>query len=111
MSRLRLFLCGAGNPEGVRLALRVNARDRLWEEIILLNDDTWSLGELQMGVTVAGRFGLLAHAYRGLTEVANVVGRTTRRRRHARARIAEYGITWAPLVAADVDLLGAEVGS
>lgn len=110
MSRLRLFLCGAGNPEGVRLAIRANARDRLWEEIILLDDDPSRHGEQQMGVSVAGGFSMLAHADPALSEVVSLIARTTRRRRDARARIAEYGIPWAPLVAADVDLFGAEVG-
>jgi sugar O-acyltransferase (sialic acid O-acetyltransferase NeuD family) len=106
----RLYLCGAGNPEGVRLAIRTNARERLWDELILLDDDPSRHGERQMGVTVAGAFGMLAQADPATSEVVNLIARTTRRRRDARARIAQYGIPWAPLISTDVDLLGAEVG-
>lgn len=110
MSR-QLFICGAGNPEGVRLAIRVNERTRRWSEIILLDDDPARLGAQQLGLAVAGPFARLAEADPAQSEVVNLIARTTRRRRDARARIAAYGIPWATLISRDVDLLGATVGS
>jgi sugar O-acyltransferase (sialic acid O-acetyltransferase NeuD family) len=106
-----LLICGAGNPEGVRLAIRVNERSHRWDEITLLDDDPARLGEYQMGIRVAGPFSLLASANPIEAEVVNLVARTTRGRRAARARIAAYGIPWAPLISRDVDLLGADIGS
>ena len=107
----RLFICGAGNPEGVRLAIRVNERSHRWDEITVLDDDPARLGEHQMGIRVAGPFSLLADANQTDSEVVNLVARTTRGRRAARERIAAYGIPWATLISRDVDLLGADVGS
>lgn len=107
----QLFICGAGNPEGVRLAIRVNERARHWERIVLLDDDSARLGARQLGLTVVGPFERLADADPGDSEVVNLIARTTRRRRDARARIAAYGIPWATLISRDVDLLGATVGT
>ena len=41
-----LFLCGAGNPEGVRLAIRINERERRWSRIVLLDDDRGKQGRV-----------------------------------------------------------------
>ena len=106
----RLVICGAGNPEGVRLAIRVNERAHRWDEIIVLDDNPARLGERQMGVPVAGPFDLLADVDPTASEVVNLIARTTRRRRAARARIAAYGLPWATLISRDVDVLGAHVG-
>lgn len=105
----RLFICGAGNPEGVRLALRVNERTNRWNQISILDDNLARLGERQMGITVAGPFDLLADADPARSEVVNLVARTTQGRRAARARIAGFGLPWTTLISRDVDLLGAEL--
>lgn len=107
----RLFLCGAGNPEGVRLALRVNARDRRWDELVLLDDDPTVLGRAHLGLRVAGPFTRLAQADAAADGAVNLVARTTARRRAARDRIGAHGIPFVPLISGDVDLLGATVGS
>ncbi len=107
----RLFICGAGNPEGVRLAIRVNQQEHRWDEICLLDDDVSKTGQEQLGVPVAGSFDLLASADPESSEVINLIARTTQRRRAARDRIARFGIPFASLVSPDVDLLGTETGS
>lgn len=107
----RLFICGAGNPEGVRLAIRVNERSHRWDDITVLDDDPARRGGRQMGIAVAGPFDLLADADPMEAEAVNLIARTTRGRRAARARIAAFGIPWATLVSRDVDQLGAHVGS
>jgi sugar O-acyltransferase (sialic acid O-acetyltransferase NeuD family) len=106
----RLYLCGAGNPEGVRLAIRLNAQARRWDELLLLDDDPARLGQSQMGVPVLGSIDLLANADRATAQAVNLISRSTPRRRAARARIAAFGVPFASLISADVDLLGAEVG-
>jgi sugar O-acyltransferase (sialic acid O-acetyltransferase NeuD family) len=106
----RLYLCGAGNAEGVRLAIRVNQRERLWDELVLLDDDPSKRGALHLGVPVEGPFADLALADPAHSHAVNLVARTTAGRRAVRERIAAYGIPFAPLISGDVDLLGAETG-
>lgn len=104
-----LFLCGAGNPEGVRLALRVNEATHRWDRLLLLDDDVRKLAGTHMGVPVAGTFDRLRGADPAATEAVNLVSRTCAGRRRAGERIAATGIPVVGLVSTDVDLLGAAV--
>lgn len=108
MSHSRLFLCGAGNPDGVRLALRINAAARRWDRIVLLDDDPVTHGRVVLGVEVDGPFELLRQADTRCDETASLVTRTTRRRWAARDRIAQFGLRAATLISPSVDTLGAE---
>lgn len=105
-----LYLCGAGNPEAVRLALRINQHQTRWEDIILLDDDAAKHGQSILGVTIAGRFAMLEQAEAQSAEVANLVARTTAKRWSARLKIEEYNLPFAPLIHPTVDLMGAEFG-
>jgi acetyltransferase-like isoleucine patch superfamily enzyme/acyl carrier protein len=105
-----LYLCGAGNPEGVRLALRVNNARQLWHWVQLLDDDSARHGELHLGIHVAGAFDTLRHAGVG-AEAVNLVARTTAGRMAAAERIASFGVPITGLVGADVDLLGTHVSA
>jgi sugar O-acyltransferase (sialic acid O-acetyltransferase NeuD family) len=107
----RLYLCGAGNPEGVRLAIRVNERTHRWDSIVLLDDDPAKHGSAPMSVPILGPFAMLADADPRTDETVNLITRTTARRRVARDRLLVHGIPFAPLVSCDVDLLGATVGA
>lgn len=107
----RLLLCGAGNSEGVRLALRVNASERRWDSISLLDDDPAKLGNSLLGVPVTGGFEQLADVDRERTDVVNLVARTTAGRARAAERIAAHGVPFTSLISPDVDLLGTEVAS
>jgi sugar O-acyltransferase (sialic acid O-acetyltransferase NeuD family) len=107
----RLFLCGAGNSEGVRLALRVNESERRWDSIALLDDDPEKRGHSLLGIPVTGRFERLAAVDRERTHVVNLIARTTGGRARAGERIASFGIPFAGLISPDVDLLGAEIAS
>ena len=49
-----LYLCGAGNPEGVRLALTLNTVHKRWARIVLLDDDPSRHGQQILGVEIAG---------------------------------------------------------
>lgn len=105
-----LYLCGAGNPEGVRLALRVNDARHRWHWIQLLDDDPSRHGEVHLGVHVTGAFEMLRHAGVG-AEAVNLVARTTAGRLASAERIASFGVPMTGLVSADVDLVGAHVAA
>ena len=102
-----LYLCGAGNSEGVRLALDVEARERRFRRIVLLDDDPATRDRVLLGVPVIGTFDLLSEADPGHDGLVNLVARTTRGRHRARERMAASGVPFAPLVAPDVNTLGA----
>jgi sugar O-acyltransferase (sialic acid O-acetyltransferase NeuD family) len=99
-----LYLCGASNPEGVRLALRVNEARARWGSIVLLDDDERRQGEVVLGVPVSGSLSLLGDADPSADEVVNLIARTTRRRFDAALRIATFGVPFASLVHPDVEL-------
>lgn len=97
-----LYLCGAGNSEGVRLALRVNAALPRWDRVLLLDDDASKHGQALMGVKIVGPIAELASAGDGC-EAANLVARTTSRRAAVRERIEASGVPLASLVHPSVD--------
>lgn len=97
-----LYLCGAGNSEGVRLALTVNKAQRLWDRIVLLDDDPQKHGGSLLGVPILGSLALLANAGPGSAAI-NLVARTTLRRASVHRCIAASGVPFATLVHPDVD--------
>lgn len=103
-----LYLCGAGNLEGIRLALRINKEHARWEKIILLDDDPAKHGQSVHGLEVAGPFKLLDKVDLTSAEVANLVGRTTKKRKLARQKIEKYGLSFASLIDPSVDVGGIE---
>jgi len=104
-----LFLCGAGNAEGVRLALSIARRSGRWSEVVLLDDDPSLHGGAVLGVPVEGPFDLLTGADPGHDRAVNLVARTATGRGVARERIEEFGIPFTPLVGPDVDLFGVDI--
>lgn len=104
-----LYLCAAGNPEGVRLALSVNRATGQWDRIVLLDDDPAKQGRSVLGVEIIGPFDELRNSQAG-DEAVNLVARTTEGRRKARAKILSYGVPIASLVHPSVDLFGVTVG-
>jgi len=97
-----LYLCGAGNPEGVRLARRCNERARQWDQILLLDDDEQKHGQTILGVTIAGPIDLLAAAAPGSAAV-NLVARTTAGRDGVHRRMLGFGVPMPTLVHPGVD--------
>jgi sugar O-acyltransferase (sialic acid O-acetyltransferase NeuD family) len=104
-----LYLCGASNPEGVRLALAVNRAAARWERIILLDDDAAKHGQRILGVEVAGPFAALEEASPRASEVANLVARTTKKRSAAHDKIEAHGLPRAALIDPGVDTSGVEL--
>jgi sugar O-acyltransferase (sialic acid O-acetyltransferase NeuD family) len=104
-----LYLCGAGNSEGVRLAQTLNQKQSRWERIVVLDDDPARRGQTILGAEIAGPFALLEHAWDS-DEVANLVARTTVKRWAARCKIEDYGLSFATMISPDVDTTGAEFG-
>jgi sugar O-acyltransferase (sialic acid O-acetyltransferase NeuD family) len=106
-----LYLCGASNPEAVRLALRVNEARPRWARLALLDDDPARHGHSILGVLVAGPFSLLADADPAVDKTANLVARTTARRVAAGECIAAYGVPFAQLVHPAVEVDGTHLAS
>ena len=105
-----LYLCGAGNPEGVRLALTINDRQARWARIMLLDDDPAKHGQSVLGVEVTGSFDTLARVQANSAEIANLVARATPKRRSARRKIQQYNLPLASLISPNVDVRGVELG-
>jgi len=105
-----LYLCGAGNPEGVRLALTINEVQKCWARIVILDDDPSRHGQQILGVEIAGPFSVLEQADPASAEVSNMVARTTGGRLSAFQKIQQYGLPFATLIDPSVDLLGVDFG-
>ncbi len=103
-----LYLCGARNPEGVRLALRINEKYNRWEKIIILDDDPDKHGRSILEVEIAGSLELLEQVDPNTSEVVNLVARTTVKRQLALQKIKEYCLPFAPLIDPSVDICGVE---
>ena len=103
-----LYLCGAGNSEGVRLAMRIAELRKRWNQVVLLDDERTKQGKSILGVPIVGGFDLL-EAVRSDDEVQNLVTRTARGRMAARAKIARHCGRFATLLSPDVDVLGVEI--
>lgn len=104
-----LYLCAAGNPEGVRLALEINAAQSRWARMVLLDDDPAKQSTCILGVPVIGPFAALADHQPG-DQAVNLVARTTRGRDGARAAIEAYGIALTSLIHPCVNLHAAQIG-
>ncbi len=106
--RSTLFLCGAGNAEGVRLALRINKKQKNWEKIYILDDDGNKKGKRILGVEILGPFDILDDADPKTNEVVNLVARTTFKRKAAFEKISNFGIPFVSLIDPDVDTWGVD---
>lgn len=105
-----LYLCGAGNSEGVRLALTINQQQSRWDRIVILDDDPAKKGQSILGVEIAGPFALLERAREASDEVANLVARSAVKRWAARGRIEGYGLPFATMIHPGVETTGADFG-
>ncbi|MFL5505241.1 MAG: phosphopantetheine-binding protein [Gemmatimonadales bacterium] len=105
-----LYLCGAGNSEGVRLARVINRHESRWDRIVLLDDDPAKLGLQRLGVEVIGPIDVLQDVDPSCSEAANLVARATTGRRAVRSRIHASGVPFATLISPDVELEGVTLG-
>ena len=105
-----LYLCGAGNIEGVRLALNINRAYDRWNRIVILDDNPAKHGESILGVKISGPFTVLDQADQLSSEVSNMVARTTRVRHSALRKIQGYGLPFASLIHPGVDTTGVDYG-
>ena len=104
-----LFICGAGNSEGVRLAMVCNEHKTRWEKMLVLDDDPELHGKNLIGVPIIGGFAALAKANPEKDQVINLVARTTAGRAGARRKIATYKVPFTALVHPGVDTFGSEL--
>lgn len=105
-----LYLCGAGNLEGIHLALTINIAYRNWDHIILLDDDPQKHGQSILGVDIVGPFSFLDKVDADASEVANLVTRSSVRRWTAWGKLKQYGLPFANLIHPNVDTYGAQLG-
>lgn len=108
--RKTLYLCGAGNLEGVRLALTVNMDQQRWDRIVLLDDDPNKQGKSVLGVEIVGPFSVLDDVDAGSAEIVNLVTRSAVRRWLAWGKLKQYGLPFATLIHPNADTYGAELG-
>lgn len=101
-----LYLCGAGNPSGVRLAININTMSKRWQNIVILDDDPSRHNSEILGCKIEGPIDLLTHASRNDDAVANLVASSTRVRQQVKQRITHFGIPFARLIDPSVDTLG-----
>jgi sugar O-acyltransferase (sialic acid O-acetyltransferase NeuD family) len=106
-----LYLCGAGNAEGVRLALVINRRQSRWNRILLLDDNPALTGMRKLGVEVAGPITDLLTVDPAEAEAVNLVARATRGRDAVRRRILVSGVPFTPLIGPEVDTEGVELAA
>jgi sugar O-acyltransferase (sialic acid O-acetyltransferase NeuD family) len=106
-----LFLCGAGNSEGVRLAINVERAAHRWDRIVLLDDDPAKAGRDLLGVPIVGPTSMLAGADTATDEIVNLVTRTCDRREVLHRRLSAFGIPFATLIHPAVDTLGATLAA
>ena len=106
-----LYLCGAGNAEGVRLAMIVNRTEKKWDRLLVLDDDPGKHGQELLGAEIAGGIAeMLAKADPATDNVVNLVGRSTAGRSAVRKKILESGIPFAQLIHPRVETLGVTFG-
>jgi sugar O-acyltransferase (sialic acid O-acetyltransferase NeuD family) len=105
-----LYLCGAGNSEGVRLALTINRKESRWDHIVILDDDAQKHGRFILDVQVVGSLDLLASVPPRCGEVVNLVARTALKRWSVRRRLLAYGVPFASLIHPEVDISGVTFG-
>lgn len=105
-----LYLCGAGNLEGIRLALTVNRAEHRWDRMVLLDDDPNKQGRSLLGVEIMGPFSVLNDADPGFSEIVNLVTRTAVRRWMAWGKLKQYGLPFATMIHPNVDTYGAKLG-
>lgn len=105
-----LYLCGAGNSEGVRLAATVDRAVRRFDRLVILDDDPAKRGRHLIGVEIAGPLDLLAEADATEDAAVNLVARTCGRRAAMRTKIAAHGVPFVSLVHPTVDLAWTALG-
>ena len=104
-----LYLCGAGNPDGVRLAQRINRVQRRWDDVVVLDDDPSKHGRTILGAPVEGGLSRLSELRSELFEVGNLVARTTRKRSDVRSMLLGHEVRFARLTDPSVDVDGADL--
>lgn len=104
----RLFLCGADEPAGVRLALNINAAEQRWDELLILEAHPGERDSV-LGVPVVGGIEVLEAVDPADAEVQCLLSRSPRERWRCRAEIARYGLSFASLIHPAIDVTGVRV--
>jgi sugar O-acyltransferase (sialic acid O-acetyltransferase NeuD family) len=105
-----LFICGAGNPAGVRLAISVNNVEKNWDRIAILDDDPQLRNSDILGCEVLGGFDELVNANQQTDQIVNLVAAKTSGRWKVRSVLEKYGLPFAQLIHPGVDTFGVTFG-
>lgn len=106
-----LFLCGAGNPSGVRLALNVNKVKQKWHKIVILDDNPEKKNHYIFGCKISGSITELQNASPKHDAVANLIAGSTESRKKVTDAIKKFGLPFALLIHPQVDTLGVTLNS
>ena len=104
----RLFLYGADEPAGVRLALNVNEAERRWDQILIVDEGRGDGGSV-LGVPIVGGMEALGQVERSSADVQCLLSGSPLERWRLRARLERYGLPFATLVHPSVDRTGARL--
>lgn len=101
-----LFLCGASNPAGVRLAINVNSAEKKWQDIVILDDAPELKGTNVLGCEIVGGFSCLETANTQTDAIVNLVAGSTKARAKVKQLLSAYGVPFAPMIHPQVDTFG-----
>ncbi len=104
-----LFLCGAGNPSGVRLAINVNNAEKKWDNIVILDDDPKRKSTTILGCEIVGGLSELSFANKQTDAVVNLIAGSTQSRWKVKHIIAQHALPFAKIIHPNVDTLGVSI--
>ena len=105
-----LYICGADNPEVIRLVQAINQKNSYWDQIVLLDDDPKKHGQSILGVNIVGPFSCLAEVDNESTNLLTYVAQTMPLRWMVRERLESYGFTFAKLIHPKVEVNDVSIG-
>jgi len=105
-----LYICGANNPEVIRLVRAINQKNSYWDEIVLLDDDPKKHGQSILGVNIVGPFSYLAEVDNKSINLLTYVAQTMSLRWMVRERLKTYGFPFAKLIHPKVEVNDVSIG-
>jgi len=105
-----LYICGASNPEIIRLVQAINQKNDYWDRIVLLDDDPKKHGKSVLGIDIAGPFSYLTKVENKSTNLLTYVAQTMPLRWVVRERLKTYGFPFTKLIHPKVEVNNVSIG-
>ena len=105
-----LYICGANNPEVIRLVQAINKNNSHWDQIILLDDDKKKHGQSILGVNILGPLKYLTKVDGVSAFLLTYVANTMPVRWMVRERLSTYGFPFEKLIHPKVDVSDVSIG-